>query len=112
MQKLLKVSSALFLALTLGACAFPGVFQIDVQQGNIVDHEDLDRLVPTMTRSDVHQLLGTPIVVSSFDTNREHYIYTFQRSGGEIKRQRITIFYEDNRYLRHEASLLPDTPAN
>lgn len=112
MQKLLKLPGVFLLTLALGACAFPGVFQIDVQQGNIVDHEDLDRLVPTMTRADVHQLLGTPITTSSFDPNREHYLYTFQRSGGEIKRQRITVHYEDNRYLRHEAKLLSDTPAN
>ncbi len=112
MQKPLMVIGALMLAAIMSACSFPGVFRIDVQQGNIIDQEDLDRLVPTMTRSDVHQMLGTPITSSSFDPDREHYVYTFQREGGDIKRQRVTVFYEENRYLRHEAELLPETPAN
>lgn len=102
---------ALVTAIQAG-CSFPGVYRIDVQQGNIVDKEDLNALAPTMTRTDVQDLLGTPITVSAFNPDREHYLYTFQENGGEIKRQRVTIFYENNRYLRHEAKLLDETPAN
>lgn len=94
------------------ACSFPGVYRIDVQQGNIIDQEDLSALGPNMTRPDVQELLGTPITVSSFNPDREHYLYTFQENGGKIKRQRVTIYYQDNRYLRHEAKLLEETPAN
>lgn len=102
---------ALAAALQAG-CSFPGVYRIDVQQGNIIDHEDLSALGPTMTRADVQDLLGTPITVSAFNPDREHYLYTFQEDGGEIKRQRVTIHYENNRYLRHETKLLDETPAN
>ncbi len=104
--------AVLTLVLSLAACSFPGVYRIDVQQGNIIDHEDLGKLNPTMTRSDVHALLGTPITVSSFDPNREHYVYTFQEDGGEIRKQRVTVIYEDNHYARHNAKLLEETPAN
>jgi len=37
---------------------------------------------------------------------------TLFRKTGEIKRQRVTIYYENNRFLRHEANLLDETPAN
>lgn len=100
------------LVFSLAACSFPGVYRIDVQQGNIIDQEDLDRLSPTMTRDDVRDLLGTPITVNSFDPDREHYLYTFQEDGGEIRKQQVTIIYEDDQYLRHEAELLEETPAN
>ncbi|TVP61992.1 MAG: outer membrane protein assembly factor BamE [Halomonadaceae bacterium] len=111
MQKLSRQLCLILLSLTLAGC-FPGVFKINVQQGNIVDTEDLELLNPTMTRNDVHELLGTPLTRSTINPNREHYLYTFQRAGGDIERQRITIYYEDDRYLRHSANLLPETPAN
>lgn len=112
MQKAFIIPVLALIAAIQAGCSFPGVYRIDVQQGNIIDHEDLDALAPTMTRADVQDLLGTPITVSAFNPDREHYLYTFQENGGEIKRQRVTIYYEDNRYLRHDAKLLDDTPAN
>lgn len=104
--------AAVTLTLSLAACSFPGVYRIDVQQGNIIDQEDLGELNPTMTRADVHELLGTPITVSSFNPDREHYLYTFQEDGGEIRKQRVTVIYAEGQYLRHEAKLLEETPAN
>ncbi|MEQ6886576.1 outer membrane protein assembly factor BamE [Salicola sp. Rm-C-2C1-2] len=104
--------AAVTLTLSLAACSFPGVYRIDVQQGNIIDQEDLGDLNPTMSRADVRDLLGTPITVSSFNPDREYYLYTFQEGGGEIRKQRVTIIYEGNQYLRHEAKLLEETPAN
>ena len=112
MQKAFIISILALVVATQAGCSFPGVYRIDVQQGNIVDREDLDALAPTMTRADVQDRLGTPITVSAFNPDREHYLYTFQENGGDIKRQRVTIYYENNRYLRHEAKLLDETPAN
>lgn len=112
MQKAFVLPILAIITVIHTGCSFPGVHRIDVQQGNIVDREDLDALGPTMTRTDVQDLLGTPITVSTFNPDREHYLYTFQENGGEIKRQRVTIYYQDNRYFRHDAKLLDDTPAN
>lgn len=104
--------AVVILTLSLAACSFPGVYRIDVQQGNIIDQQDLGELNTAMTRSEVHDLLGTPITASSFNPDREHYLYTFQESGGDIRKQRVTIIYEDNYYLKHSAKLLEKTPAN
>jgi len=106
MQKAFILPILAVLATFQAGCSFPGVYRIDVQQGNIVDREDLNALAPTMTRADVQDLLGTPITVSAFNPDREHYLYTFQENGGKIKRQRVTIYYDDNRYLRHEAKII------
>ena len=54
----------LFLALalfSLGACGnlgFPGVYRIDVEQGNIVTQEMVDQLKPGMNRNQVRFILG------------------------------------------------------
>lgn len=121
MQKLAALSLArtpalikpLVLALTLAVagCSFPGVYKINVQQGNIVDKEDLDQLAEGMTRRQVHSLLGSPAVINPVDNSQEFYIYTFQRAGSDIKQQRVIVYYENERYTRHESELLPNTPA-
>ena len=53
--------AALVLAL-LGAC----VHKIDIQQGNFLDKEDIDRISVGMTRVQVRALLGTPMVADPF----------------------------------------------
>ncbi|HET8801639.1 MAG TPA: outer membrane protein assembly factor BamE [Marinobacter sp.] len=107
MQKL----TALILTLVLSGCAFPGVYKINVQQGNIVTDEELTSLSEGMPRSQVHALLGTPLVLNPVDLSREYYIYTFQRRGGEIKEQRIIVYYDNDQFSHYEAQLLEETPA-
>lgn len=107
MQKL----TALILTLILSGCSFPGVYKINVQQGNIVTDEELSKLSEGMPRSQVQAVLGTPLMLNPVDRSREYYTYTFQRRGGDIKEQRIIVHYNGDRYSHHEAELLEETPA-
>ena len=107
MQKL----AALMLVTLLTGCAFPGVYKINVQQGNILSEEELTQLESGMTREQVHSVLGSPIMLNPVDPSREYYIYTFQESGGEIKEQRVIVYYEADRFDHYEAQLLEETPA-
>lgn len=108
MQKLLP----LLLVTLLSGCVFPGVYKINVQQGNIVTDEELASLEPGMTRSQVHSVLGTPMMLHPTDERREYYVYTFQREGGDIKEQQIVVHYDaEGRFTRAESRLLDDTPA-
>lgn len=107
MQKL----TALILTLFLAGCVFPGVYKINVQQGNIVTDEELTQLSEGMPRSQVHAVLGTPLMLNPVDLSREYYVYTFQRSGGDIEEQRIIVYYEGDQYAYYEAQLLEETPA-
>lgn len=111
MQKLKAPFLALALAAITAGCAFPGVYKINVQQGNILTEEELESLKVGMSRSQVHSVLGTPIADNPVDDSRDYYIYTFQRGGGDIREQKVVVHYDDNRYSRYEADLLEDTPA-
>ena len=107
MQKL----TALILTLVLSGCVFPGVYKINVQQGNIVTDEELTQLTEGMPRSQVHAVMGTPLMLNPVDPSREYYVYTFQREGGDIQEQRIIVYYENDQYAYYEAQLLEETPA-
>jgi len=95
----------------LQACSFPGVYKINVQQGNIVTTDMLERLKPGMSRGQIHFALGNPVIENVFNNEIEHYIYTYQKAGGRIEYQKVVIYYDGDIYKRHEAQLLSDHPA-
>lgn len=108
---LFRLAIALILVSMATACSFPGVFKINVQQGNIVTQEMLNQLKPGMTRSQVHFVLGNPVLENVFSDEQEVYLYSYQKAGGDTKRQKITIFYEGDVMARYEGSVLDEQPA-
>ena len=82
-----------------------GVYRIDVQQGNVLSEEMLAQLTPGMEKRKVRFLLGTPILVDTFNQDRWDYIYTFARGGGTIEQRQITLFFEDERLARIEGDV-------
>ena len=106
---MLPMLLALLLALT--GCVFPGVYKINVQQGNIVTEEDLASLNEGMTRSQVRSVLGTPMVTNPVDDAKDYYVYTFQKQGGEIREQKVVIHYAGDQFSHYQADMLEDTPA-
>lgn len=92
-RRLFIGSLAASLATTLTAC----VYRVDVQQGNLLDDEDVEGVKPGMTRSQVRFLLGTPVVEDSFHKDRWDYVYYFRRgrSRRAEKRWLIVMFDAD-----------------
>lgn len=114
MQKYLRSTTLTCVLLSTGllqACSFPGVFKINVQQGNIITQEMLDTLKPGMTQKQVHFVLGKPVIENTFNQSLENYVYTYQKAGGEIQQQTIKIYYEDDIFVKYEGTLLEDNPA-
>ena len=69
------VCSILFFALAASGC----VYRMDIQQGNLLDREQVDQVEVGMTRSQVRFLLGTPMVIDSFNADRWDYVYSLRR---------------------------------
>jgi outer membrane protein assembly factor BamE len=80
---------------TVSSFSFPGVYRIDIPQGNIITQEMVDQLRPGLTKRQVNFILGTPLVRDTFDQDRWDYIYSFQPGGGERVQERLTVFFED-----------------
>lgn len=106
-----KTAFCLTLSLLVAGCSFPGVYKINVQQGNIITQDMLDQLKPGMTRNQIHFVLGAPIIKDLFNKNREDYLYTFQDAGGEIKKQKITVYYAQNKMTHFTGTLIKEHSA-
>ena len=101
--------SALFLSLLAG-CSI-GPHRIDVQQGNALDQENVARLKTGLSRSQVRFLLGTPLVVDPFRTDRWDYVYVYYKAGKLAEKKRITLFFEGDTLARIEGDLPAAEPA-
>jgi len=92
----------------------PFVYKMDVQQGNVVDQEMVDKLYPGMNKNQVRFVLGTPMLVDVFHQERWDYVYTMEKRGKPLPGQQLSVYFEDNRLVRIEGDLRPqaspDTP--
>jgi outer membrane protein assembly factor BamE len=99
----------ILLVALLSGCSswgFPGVYRIDVEQGNIVTQEMVDQLDPGMTRRQVRYILGTPLLQDSFNRSRWDYVYTV-RNGNTLKQEdRLSVYFEGEN-LTHFTSTIP-----
>ncbi len=82
-----------------------GPHRIDVQQGNALDQENVARLKPGLNRSQVRFLLGTPLVVDPFRTDRWDYVYVYYKAGRLAEQKHITLFFEGDTLARIEGDL-------
>lgn len=90
----------LVLAAALGGCGI--VYQVDVNQGNLVEKEMVDSLKPGMTKRQVALVMGTPSIQSPFDQDRWDYAASISRRGATPEVKNLTLFFEDNLLVRIE----------
>lgn len=82
--------------------SIPGVYKLDVQQGNVVTQEMLAQLEPGMDKNKVRFIMGTPLIVDTFRTDRWDYLYTFQKgSSGKRERRHITLYFDSDDRLAY-----------
>ncbi|MCI0653478.1 MAG: outer membrane protein assembly factor BamE [Methylococcaceae bacterium] len=92
------------------------VYQVDVEQGNIVTPEMVDLLEPNMNKRQVRYVLGTPLVVDVFHQDRWDYIYSLQPGGEAREQKRISVVFENDRLVGLQGDFRPsneppdDTP--
>jgi outer membrane protein assembly factor BamE len=89
----------------------PGItaYKIDIQQGNVITRDMLDKLQPGMTRSQVRFVLGTPLLVDPFRTDRWDYIYIMNRKGALVEQRQLKVYFQEDKMLRYEGDTVVDT---
>ena len=82
-------------------------YKIDVVQGNFVSKEQAAAVTPGMTRTQVRDILGTPLLVSVFHADRWDYVFTFTRQGVAPQSRRVSVFFQGDALARMQADELP-----
>ena len=109
---LIKRATILIVSLgfaTLYGCVFPGVYKLNVQQGNIVTADMLAQLEPGMNQRQVTYIMGKPVLKNPFSQQRWDYIYTLEKRDEIVKNYKISLFFNDaGQYVRYEGKLPND----
>lgn len=100
-KTILNGCAVLSLLLVLTACQ---PHRIEIQQGNEVKPEVLQKLEVGMTRQQVLYLLGTPLLTDPFHQDRWDYIYYLKPGNEEAVFSRLTLFFEGDRLKRIDDS--------
>jgi outer membrane protein assembly factor BamE len=109
----LSAVAALLLTI-LTACSsvkLPGVYRLDIQQGNVISEEMLDQLELGMDRRKVRFILGTPLLTDPFNENRWDYLYSLKKGGGDRVQRNISLLFENDRLVRIEGDIQSGTIA-
>lgn len=72
----------------------PDAHKIDIQQGNAIKAENLQKLKTGMTKKQVTLLLGTPLIRDIFHPDRWDYVYSFKPGKGTMKVMRLTLYFK------------------
>ncbi|MBV6413652.1 MAG: outer membrane protein assembly factor BamE [Xanthomonadales bacterium] len=96
---------ALLLALVVSGCGL--LYKQSVQQGNLLETDQVDALKPGMTKRQVMLVLGTPALQSPFHDDRWDYVSSYKDGEGEIDLKRLTVVFDDNVLVRIEGDYEP-----
>jgi outer membrane protein assembly factor BamE len=109
-----RLTILVLLCLSLGACSgfrlgFPGVYRIDIAQGNIVTQEMIDQLKPGMTKRQVRFIMGTPLIIDTFEPERWDYFHSMSRRGKQESQEHVTLFFENDKLVRFGGDFAPSS---
>lgn len=82
-------------------------YKVDVVQGNFVSREQVQALQPGMSRQQVRDILGTPLVTSVFHADRWEYVFTLKRPNQDIQTRKLTAFFKGDALDRSEGDEMP-----
>lgn len=111
-MRILLIAIALASLTACGGIGFPGVYRINVEQGNLVTQEMVDQLKPGMTRRQVRFIMGTPLVEDSFNRERWDYPYVLRRGDKVLRESQITIHFDGDRLTGVSGDMVPEWANN
>jgi outer membrane protein assembly factor BamE len=88
-----------------------GVYKLDINQGNYITQDMVDKLREGQNKQQVRLILGTPLVVSAFRDNRWDYIYEYTRQGRRIEQRKFSVYFAEDKLARWEGDELPVSAA-
>lgn len=102
--------------LTLTACTtvlenLPGVYSLEIQQGNMVDQDMIDQLRPKMSKKQVLYIMGSPMLVDVFHQKRWDYLYSKQVGGEAREQKRISLYFDGDTLTGIQGDFRPDSQA-
>ena len=99
----LPIAAAL-IAATLAGCSalqrsdgFLGVitpYRVDIVQGNVITREQAAAVKAGMSRAQVRDVLGSPLLTDPFHVDRWDYVFTIRRQGSKPQERHVVAYFQ------------------
>jgi len=111
------VTAAIALATLLAGCGVPralGIapYKIEIQQGNFISQEMMSQLKEGMSKEQVRQIMGTPLLVDIFHAERWDYLYTRESADGRREQRGLVLHFQDGKLARIDGEAAPARPTS
>ena len=88
----------------------PFMYVQDIQQGNVVTQEMVNRLRPGMSKNQATFVMGTPMLIDVFHLERWDYYHSIKPGKKKREEMIVSLFFEDERLIRVAGDLRPGVP--
>ena len=69
-------------------------YKMEIVQGNVITSEQAAAIKPGLTRAQVRDVLGSPLLADPFHANRWDYVFTIRRQGAEPQLRRVVVLFK------------------
>jgi outer membrane protein assembly factor BamE (lipoprotein component of BamABCDE complex) len=94
--------------LLLSGCGI--VYKMEINQGNYVTQDMVEKLREGQTRQQVKFILGTPTTESVFHADRWDYNFSLERRGSKITSHQLTVLFDGDKLKKWDVKDLPTVP--
>lgn len=110
-------TAGLLAATWLGGCAslqssdnflgFITPYRVEVVQGNVLTKEQVALIKPGQNRTQVRDILGSPLLTDTFHADRWDYVFTIRRQGAEPQQRKVVVMFDGDKLKSISAQDLP-----
>jgi outer membrane protein assembly factor BamE len=97
-------TAGLLAVLLLGGCqalqssdnflGFITPYRVEVVQGNVLTKEQVALVKPGLTKAQVRDILGSPLLTDVFHADRWDYAFTIRRQGAQPQQRKVVVLFE------------------
>ncbi len=69
-------------------------YRLEIVQGNVITREQVVLVKPGLTRAQVRDVLGSPLLADPFHANRWDYVFAIRRQGAESQLRRVVVLFK------------------
>ena len=119
-SRFLPLSAPILAAIALGGCssfneppslkgfiALVAPYKPDVIQGNVVTTEQISQVKEGMSRVQVKEVLGSPLITDPFHADRWDYVFTLKRQGFDDQQRSFVVLFDKDKVQKIDAPVLP-----
>ncbi|MDQ6684959.1 MAG: outer membrane protein assembly factor BamE, partial [Pseudomonadota bacterium] len=71
-------------------------YRLEVVQGNVITSEQAALVKPGLTRAQVRDILGSPLLTDPFHVDRWDYVFTIRRQGAAPQLRRVIVLFKND----------------